>query len=161
MQRKETIRGFTGEYNFLSNAYPHTILVRGKPFRSIEAAFLASVYPPNLETAFENAVSRSEIRRLSHMGKPKNEYSDSETQLRLMETLLRQKFAIDGLAASLLATGDKRLEEVLPDRDLFWGTFLGKGKNHLGEILMKLRSELQSKILSGKASLWRLKETQY
>jgi len=161
MQRKEAIRGFAGEYNFLSNAYPFVISVRGKSFRSVEAAFLATIYPPKMESAFEDAVSHSTIKRLAVQGKVTEEYSDPEVQLRFMESLLRQKFSLDGFAVSLLATGDKRLEEVLPNRDLFWGTFLGKGKNHLGEILMKIRSELQARILSGKATMWKMREIQY
>lgn len=64
--------------------------------------------------------------------------------LSVMETLVREKFTRHpALAAQLLATGDLELVERNHWRDTFWGICDGRGENHLGRILMKVRTELQ------------------
>ena len=48
------------------------------------------------------------------------------------------------LAEKLLATGEQELVEGNNWNDTFWGMCRGKGKNMLGNILMKIREELAS-----------------
>ena len=61
----------------------------------------------------------------------------------VMEDLVRQKFTKHKeLREKLLATGDVYLEEGNSWGDIFWGTCKGKGLNHLGKILMKVREEI-------------------
>ena len=60
-----------------------------------------------------------------------------------MRELLRQKFAHPDLRRLLLATGDAELVEGNTWGDTFWGTVDGKGENHLGKILTRIRTELQ------------------
>lgn len=68
-----------------------------------------------------------------------------------MENAVRQKFLTHKqLHEKLLATGTQELMENSPF-DYYWGISAGgSGDNHLGRILMKVRSELavnlQSKI---------------
>jgi predicted NAD-dependent protein-ADP-ribosyltransferase YbiA (DUF1768 family) len=59
-----------------------------------------------------------------------------------MEDLLRQKFQNPYLKNKLLATGNAEIEETNSWGDVFWGICKGVGENHLGKILMKIRSEL-------------------
>ena len=46
------------------------------------------------------------------------------------------------LKEKLLATGTEELVEGNNHGDTFWGCVNGKGENHLGKILMKVREEL-------------------
>lgn len=66
----------------------------------------------------------------------------NEIKLDTMEELLRMKFAIPELKTKLLETGDQKLVEGNYWGDVYWGVCRGKGENHLGKLLMKIRSEL-------------------
>ena len=62
-----------------------------------------------------------------------------------METLVREKFSHNkDLKEMLLETGDAIIEEGNDWNDTFWGVCNGKGENHLGKILMKIREELRN-----------------
>ena len=63
-----------------------------------------------------------------------------------MEEIVRAKFSQNPkLKAELLATGEAQLIEGNTWNDRYWGVDVrsGIGKNHLGKILMKVRSELK------------------
>ena len=66
-----------------------------------------------------------------------------------MEELLRLKFAQPYLRDLLIATGEQKLIEGNYWHDNFWGSCScekcgDKGENHLGRLLMKLRSEYKN-----------------
>lgn len=64
-------------------------------------------------------------------------------RLEAMETVLRLKFTPgSGLAAKLLATGDEESIEGNTWNDTFWGTCRGRGQNHPGRLLRKVRADL-------------------
>ena len=66
-----------------------------------------------------------------------------------MEEIVRCKFGQnEDLAMRLLATGDLPLVEGNTWGDVFWGvdTRNGRGENHLGKILMKVRREIKEKL---------------
>jgi predicted NAD-dependent protein-ADP-ribosyltransferase YbiA (DUF1768 family) len=59
--------------------------------------------------------------------------------------LVRDKFTRDPeLAILLFAAGTRLLVEGNDWGDCFWGVCRGQGRNHLGEILMTVRDELQA-----------------
>ena len=69
-----------------------------------------------------------------------------------MESLVRQKFTRhSSLKRLLLATENQEIQEGNTWNDTFWGVSLstGKGRNELGEILMRVRRELQLQTRSG------------
>jgi ribA/ribD-fused uncharacterized protein len=67
-----------------------------------------------------------------------------DVKIGVMEKLVREKFTRNpDLRRQLLETGDAFLIEGNWWGDRFWGVCNGQGKNHLGEILMKLRKELR------------------
>jgi predicted NAD-dependent protein-ADP-ribosyltransferase YbiA (DUF1768 family) len=76
----------------------------------------------------------------------------NELALKIMEFALRHKFQ-EGTSwhSMLLQTGEEEIVEFNNWRDVFWGfdIFQGKGDNHLGQILMKLRVQFQNQC-SGK-----------
>ena len=65
-----------------------------------------------------------------------------KVKLQVMEDLLQQKFKHPDLRAKLIATYPEELIEKNTWNDTFWGQCKGKGENHLGKLLMKIREEL-------------------
>lgn len=63
-------------------------------------------------------------------------------KLQVMLEIVRVKFTDPELKAKLIATGDAKLVEGNNFGDCFWGICKGSGENHLGQILMQVRSEL-------------------
>ena len=136
---------FKGEYAFLSNFYP------------AQVEYDNIVYP-TVEHAFQSAKTTSKedryrIAALSTPGQAKQ--AGKQLQLRpnwesikvpIMAELVYLKFANHpDLSRRLLATGDLYIEEVNQWGDTFWGTYKGRGENHLGQILMSVRDELREK----------------
>lgn len=79
-------------------------------------------------------------------GKEVREDWTEEVRLAIMLKGLRCKFYQNpDLAEKLLQTGDAILHENNPD-DPFWGYGKGDGRDHLGKLLMQVRSELKTKL---------------
>jgi ribA/ribD-fused uncharacterized protein len=118
------------------------VTLDGVAYPTVEHAFQAAkTSDPEEQRAIRECSSPNQARR---MGKRATLRSDWETvKIGIMESLVRQKFtAHPELAAALLATGERRLVEGNTWGDVFWGTVRGRGKNHLGRILMRVREEL-------------------
>jgi len=141
----DVIDSFNGNYRFLSNFYSAEIELDGLIYPTLEHAYQAA--------KTENLTDRRKIRQAATPGKAKalgkqvTCISDWEhKKIEVMEKLVRQKFTKhQALKEKLLATGDATLQEGNTWKDAFWGTYRGHGQNHLGKILMKVRSELQKK----------------
>jgi len=72
-----------------------------------------------------------------------------------MTTIVRNKFkAHPDLKKKLLETGTAKLIEGNTWHDTFWGVNIntGKGENHLGKILMQVRSELKNGVTNTQGS---------
>ena len=133
---------FRGKYSFLSNFSP--AVVYGYP--TVEHAYQAA--------KTTNKAERTGIRqaRTPALAKKMGRQLDiregwDEMKLEVMETLLRKKFAIPMLHKALAETGDMHLCEINYWHDNFWGD-CGcqkcqniEGQNHLGKLLMKIRSD--------------------
>lgn len=130
-------------YRFLSNFFEARVEYRGLAYGSNEAAFQA-----------QKCMTEEEKVQFTEFGPGKSKGVGRRVQLRpdwnevkvgIMEEIVRAKFTQHPeLAARLLATGDKVLVEGNHWGDTFWGvdTRTGQGENHLGKILMKVRTEL-------------------
>lgn len=137
------ISEFHGPYRFLSNFWPAEVALDGVTYPNVETAYQAA--------KVDDPAVREQIRRMAP-GQAKRFVrrfplpSDWETRkVAVMEDLVRQKFTRHlALAQRLLATGDAELQEGNRWGDAFWGVDLrtGRGSNHLGRLLMKVRSEL-------------------
>ena len=139
------IRGFFGEFRFLSNFWPATVYLDGLPYSTVEHAFQAA------KTLM--ADERESIRRLpahkageaKRLGRRvKLRYGWDDMRLTIMRTLVTHKFTRHThLRAKLLETGHRYLEETNDWNDRFYGVCDGVGENHLGRILMEVRTELR------------------
>ena len=120
----------------------------------------ASVGYPSVEHAFQAAKSLdNEVRKgfqvcptaadAKYFGRHVKLRSDwDEVKIRVMKDLVKDKFVRNfsfgsDMKQMLLDTGDSYLEEGNNHGDTFWGTVNGRGKNHLGKILMEVRDELR------------------
>ncbi len=141
MINMKEILSFSGEYAFLSNFYPCTILYEGILYPSTEHAYVAA--------KTENIIQRKHIAKIAFPGQAKKfgktlVLRDNWDTIRLsvMMELLIQKFSQEPFDQWLLDTEDAFIEEGNTWGDKFWGTVNGVGENHLGKLIMEIRSEL-------------------
>jgi ribA/ribD-fused uncharacterized protein len=153
----EAITKFSGEYHFLSNFFPASIVLsflhEGKRHRfimpSVENAYqaskIASSTPDRVVRvrAFVDFTA-GEAKRVGRSVDLRKDWE--KIKIPLMHAFLRQKFSHPNLREKLLATGDAKLIEGNFWNDCFWGvdSKTGLGDNHLGKTLMRVRSELCS-----------------
>lgn len=136
------IKEFTGAYRFLSNFWPVPITFDGCLYASVEHAYQASKVPYDMRS--HRLLIQHEPRpgRAKAIGKKLPLRPDWEkVKLSFMYGFLIQKFDDPGLRAKLQATQDAELVEGNYWGDSFWGVCEGIGENHLGKLLMRVRSE--------------------
>lgn len=131
-------KAFTGERGFLSSFYPAPVF--GYP--SVEHAYQAA---KTTDRAVRQQFRVGTAAAAKAAGKRLAIRPDWDAiKLHVMTTLVREKFTRHvELKALLLATGDEPLIEENWWGDRFWGTCNGTGENHLGRILMQVRTELE------------------
>jgi len=137
------IDSFDGDFRWLSNFWPSNVTLDAVEYPSVEHAYQAAkTTDATLRKSIANAKTPGLAKK---MGKGLAMRSDwNSIKLDVMEHLLRQKFAVGSeLSEKLLATGHRRLVEGNFWNDCFWGVCKGKGENHLGQLLMQIRKELQ------------------
>jgi ribA/ribD-fused uncharacterized protein len=135
---------FRGEYAFLSNFYPSEVSLDGIVYPTVEHAYQAA------KTL--NPTEREMILKLETPGRAKRAGMKvflredwEDIKISVMTKLVRQKFTNHGiLRDKLLKTNGLVLLEGNNWGDEFWGVNLRDydGHNHLGNILMKVRKEL-------------------
>jgi ribA/ribD-fused uncharacterized protein len=139
------IKGFQGEFRFLSNFYPVEVKFGDLVFSSAEAAYQAQkTLDMKLREEFTHLDARS-ARRLGRNIAIRQDWE--EERLNIMYRILRDKFAGEPLRNMLLETGSAYLEETNYWHDTFWGVYNGVGENHLGRLLMVVRDELKEGII--------------
>lgn len=139
------IFGFFEEHRFLSNYHECEIIYDGIIYGSTESAYQSAKFPISLRKQFTN-ISPKDAKALGsklRMGKEEVEKWDQK-RLDVMREICEYKFFNHPeLAQRLLETGDKYLEETNTWNDCFYGVSHGYGENHLGKILMDIRTKLK------------------
>ena len=135
------INEFQGEYRFLSNFWPAKVVLDNVQYPSVEHAYMAA---KTTDIRIRKKIKEQPTPSLAKkLGRSIQLRPDWEMiKLGVMESLVRQKFQEPTLKAKLLATHNRELIEGNNWNDTFWGVCRGKGSNHLGKILMKVRDEL-------------------
>jgi ribA/ribD-fused uncharacterized protein len=136
---RRSIDRFAGEYAFLSNFHPSPIKVDGLLFPTVEHAFQAAKtrHPGHIE-AIRSVTTPGRAKRLGRQVPLRPDWE--HVKIDVMEALLRKKFRPGtALREQLEATSPAELIEGNTWGDTFWGVCRGKGQNHLGELLMKIR----------------------
>lgn len=143
---ENSIMGFQDEYRFLSNFWEAAVTVTGIPYKNTEAAYQAAkTTDMNIRAQFSDLNAHDAKR----MGKKIELRPDWDIiKIEVMELVLRAKFMTHpGLAARLIATGDRHLYEFNTWGDTTWGivrraTGQLYGQNLLGKLLMNIREDL-------------------
>ncbi len=145
---EENIKGFFGDYRFLSNFHICDIWYDGLLYTSTESAYQASKLSANKREEFTLMSPSKAMRegRLRHLESDKAEWLTRRVDV--MNAVLFEKFKNLELRQLLLSTGNKYLEETNWWGDIFYGcNEKGEGVNMLGMLLMNLRKhykELES-----------------
>lgn len=137
------ISEFRGEYCWLSNFYPCSIILEGVEYPSVEHAYMSRKSDSELWKDFcATTVSPEEVkkafRRISLIP------VWYRIKVEVMRECLIQKYSREPLRSKLIATGSQILQEGNWWGDQFWGVDLktGVGENNLGKLIMGIRDEL-------------------
>ncbi len=140
------IEKFEKEYEFLSNGYPSPIEYEGVTYPNAEAAFQAARCKNSMDRYRFLKCDRNRAKMIASRVSPRDDWE--EVKVVVMEEILRKKFEQSPeLAKKLLETGKALLIFGNGGKDKFWGMDLYSsiGENHLGNLLMKIRSEIFEK----------------
>lgn len=148
----EPITSFHEEFQFLSNFWLVNVSFEGKVYASVEHAYVAAkTLDPEGRRQAAMKLTPGQVKRFGRNNIVSNPVKGNQFQLRpdwrdvrvnIMLELLRCKFSTPYLAAKLIETGERELIEGNMHKDDFWGVYEGKGENHLGRLLMQVRSEI-------------------
>lgn len=149
--KENTIYGFQDEYRWLSNFDPTPLVYGGLQIKTAEHLYNA-LKTNSLEEALHvlDADTPGQAKRRGQKVTLKDNWDNLEKFV-AMRTTVGVKFIGNlKLASKLVETGDLELIEANHWHDQVWGDcFCGQpqceteGKNHLGKILMELRSDLR------------------
>ena len=154
---------FEGRYRFLSNFYPCVIEHQGISYPSNEHYYVAMKVtdeqfingryytPGDFREMISTIESPNIVKKLGERVKLRKDWDSKK--LEFMNWGVREKFKNNTLKELLLSTGDEELIEGNTWKDTFWGVCNGKGKNHLGKILMEVRRELRGEKRVGLESI--------
>ena len=139
------IKEFKGKYRWLSNFAPCKVQLDGIEYPSTENAYQAAKTINMKERTKFETITAGQAKRAGKRITTREDWD--EVKLRVMEDLNRQKYSKGLYKAKLLATGEVKIQEGNYWGDRFWGVCNGAGLNHLGKIIMKIRTELnQTKV---------------
>jgi hypothetical protein len=143
------IKGFFGEFRFLSNFWPAKVILDGEEYASVENAYQAAKYKKEYRDFFKkcSAKETTDYVKENSEGKFSKEEWDGMRD-EVMKSLLLQKYDKDlnpEIYEKLKATRDKFLEETNYWGDTYWGVNkseadeAGIGENNLGKMIMEIR----------------------
>lgn len=139
---------FVDKYRFLSNFYHFPFIYDDELWETVEHAFQAhKSLDEDIREEIRNCDTPTQAK---YLGKNVELRSDwNRVKDGLMYDLLKAKFSYIYMKEKLLETGDSMLVEGNNWHDNYWGNcfckkcFRVEGKNMLGRLLMKVRSELK------------------
>jgi ribA/ribD-fused uncharacterized protein len=136
------INEFKGKYFFLSNFYNVPVMYEGLVYQNNEAAF-QSAKVKDIERRKQFCdIDPSTAKKKGRNILLRNDWEDVKDDV--MYQCVKDKFTRNlELKQRLIDTGYEELVEGNTWNDTYWGICRGKGKNKLGQILMKVRDELR------------------
>ena len=139
----DKIKGFNGEFRWLSNFYPATVIYNGITYPTVEHGYVINKTVTEFtEDDFKWFLSLhpGQVKKLGRQLTLRDDWEDVKVQI--MTDLCKSKFSSlnPDLKQKLLDTGSCELIEENTWGDVFWGmTPKGIGQNILGKILMEIR----------------------
>lgn len=136
------IKGFFGEYRWLSNFHKEPILYKGAVYGSTEAAYMAAKCKNSADRKqFEN-LEPKDAKKVGRTVELRDDWEFVKDEVMYEVNLFKYSY-YQNLRDSLLATGDKYIEETNWWNDKYWGVCNGEGVNMLGNVLMTIRTQLK------------------
>lgn len=140
---ENNVKGFFGEYRFLSNFHECPVYFEGMLYPSSENAYQAAkcLTIPMREAFVDISPKESKKlgRKLDQAGQTRKNWSSIKFDV--MRVILAEKFHRNlNLRRLLVETEKKYLEETNYWNDTYWGVCNGVGTNNLGILLMATRS---------------------
>jgi len=134
------IEEFQGQFRFLSNFVPASVMLDGVRYATVEHAFQAAkTLDPKERELFQN-INPAEAKKRGRQVKIREDWE--KVKISVMRDLLKQKFSKGMYKEKLVATGNQELVEGNYWGDVFWGVCRGEGQNNLGKLLMEIRDSL-------------------
>ena len=131
------IDSFSGPYHFLSNFYPCIVEYEGLKYCSSDAAYQAA---KTVDMGLTEAFTKTDPATAKRAGSKIKLREDWDgLKLGIMKDILTIKFQDPELREMLINPGDEELIEGNTWGDRFYGVCRGRGRNHLGLLLMELR----------------------
>ncbi|MHB2032908.1 MAG: NADAR family protein [Gemmatimonadaceae bacterium] len=138
----ERIDAFEGEWEFLSNYYAYPVTFDGITYPTAEHAYQAAkTLDPATRLRVLAVPSPDDAKRVGREAVHRPNWQ--HMKLEVMHDILSAKFTEPQLRDALLTTGNATLIEGNDWGDVFWGKCGSAGQNHLGRLLMELRSRLR------------------
>lgn len=137
---------FKDDKSYLSNMYPCIINIDGHTYNSSENYYMSMKFVGvDISKVIQlRSCTPHEAKKSARKWEEDIRSDWNDIKLDVMRTAVLAKFTQnEDLYQKLLLTNDEYLEERNDWRDMFWGTYLGVGKNHLGIILMETRNLLR------------------
>ena len=134
-------------YGWMSNFWRCDVVdSEGTLWPSTEHLYQALKFgEPEIREQIRKAKTPKQAKELAHLDYGWSMSAWDSVKLQVMEEVLKLKFRPGSLfAEKLIATGDELIEEDA-HWDNYWGTGPeGKGENHMGKLLMKIREQLKN-----------------
>jgi len=139
----QDILQFQGPYRWLSNFAPVRIQGAQLVYPSVEHAYMsAKCDDMSWKYKCTESYTPAQIKKMSRGIRLRSDWATRK--LVVMRAALELKYAQEPYKSLLLATGDVRIQEGNYWNDKFWGVCLktGLGENHLGNMIMEIRTKL-------------------
>ena len=143
MVAASVIERFRGNWWFLSNFYPVTVLYAGESYLTAEHAYQAAkTIDRTGHDAIRDAPTAGTAKKMGATVTLRDRWN--VLRIPIMLQIVRAKFSDPRMRRLLLSTADYELVEGNHWHDTFWGVdaVSGKGANVLGRILMQVRAEV-------------------
>lgn len=139
LNTRSPIKGFFGEYRWLSNFAPCSIVYDGIEYPSVEHAYVAAkTVDVNARIELQSCTS-GQAKRIGRTLQLRIHWE--QLKVPLMRQFLIQKFTQEPYRSLLIETQGRYLEETNTWNDRFWGV-CGTGQNMLGSLIMDIRDSL-------------------
>lgn len=144
VQNDNEIKGFFGEFRFLSNFHQCPVYFDGKMYPSSENAYMAAKTVDMNKREDFRYIEPKEAKALGRKIELRTDWELVKKDV--MASILFDKFYRNkGIREKLIATGDAYLEETNHWGDMIWGCNPeGEGQNLLGKMLMDIRTYWQN-----------------
>jgi hypothetical protein len=140
---EKNVKGFFGDYRFLSNFHVADVYFEGLKYPSTEHAYQAA---KSLDENIRKEFLELTCAKAKNKGQeiPMREDWDIIKYDVMFSVVYDKFFRHKELRELLLKTGDKYLEETNHWHDVYWGVCDGIGENNLGKILMQVRKIIKN-----------------